>query len=88
MERRNWSLEALKSLQYIDSLDSEQRANSLQKWVEEYLSNNYIEDFDLEISGLENLAELFYKNISFLKKHRNVMKSEINEYKKIRKFLV
>ena len=88
MERRDWSLRALKSLQYIDSLDAEERANSLQKWVEDYLVDNQIEDFQLELVELEMLSELFYKNISFLKKHRNDMKSEINDHKKIREFLL
>jgi len=88
MERRNWSLKALKSLQYIDSLDSELRASSLEKWVEEYLGNNQIEDFDLKINDLERLSELFYTNISFLKRYRNEIKIQLNEHKKIKKFLV
>lgn len=88
MERRNWSLKALKSLQYIDSLDQEQRASSLQKWVEEYLVDTNIEDFNLEIDHLKTLAELFYKNITFLKKYKKNMKSEMDEHKKIREFLV
>ena len=88
MERRNWSLKALKSLQYIDSLEADQRASSLQKWVEDYLVNNQIEDFDLELKDLETLSELFFKNISFLKQHREKMKIQIDEQKKIREFLV
>ena len=88
MERRNWSIKALKSLQYIDSLDAELRASSLQKWVEDYLVDNHIEDFNLELRDLENLSELFYKNISFLKQHREEMKTQIDEHKKIREFLV
>ncbi len=88
MERRDWSIKALKSLQYIDSLDSDLRASSLQKWVEDYLVDNHIEDFNLELKDLENLSELFYKNISFLKHHREEMKTQIDEHKKIREFLV
>ena len=88
MERRNWSIKALKSLQYINSLDAELRASSLQKWVEDYLVDNHIEDFNLELRDLENLSELFYKNISFLKQHREEMKTQIDEHKKIREFLV
>jgi hypothetical protein len=88
MERRNRSIKALKSLQYIDSLDSEQRASSLQKWVENYLVDSQIEDFDLELRDLETLSELFFKNIAFLKKHREEMKTQIDEHKKIREFLV
>jgi len=87
MERRNWSLKALSELKYIDSLDSELRAESLQKWVESYLSRNKIEDFDLNIQDLNSLSELFYKNISFLKNHRNSMKEAIDNHKKIREFL-
>lgn len=88
MERRDWSLKALKSLQYIDSLDSEQRASSLQKWVEDYLVNHQIEDFQLELIELEQLSELFYKNISFLKEYRKDMKWQIDNHKKIREFLL
>jgi len=88
MERRDWSIKALKSLQYIDSLDAELRASSLQKWVEDYLVDNHIEDFNLELKDLENLSELFYKNISFLKQYREEMKTQIDEHKKIREFLV
>ena len=87
MERRNWSLEALSELRYIDSLDSEIRAESLQKWVEQNLANNTIEDFDLDIKDLNILSELFYKNISFLKNHRKEMKEQIDNHKKIREFL-
>jgi hypothetical protein len=88
MERRNWSLEALKSLRYIDSLDPEQRASSLQKWVEQYLMERKIEEFDLELQDLKNLSELFYKNIDFLKQHRIDMKFQIDQHKKIREFLL
>ena len=88
MERRNWSLKALKSLRYLDSLESDEKAIALQKWVETYLMNNQIEDFNLELKDLETLSELFYKNISFLKNHREKMKIQIDEQKKIREFLV
>ena len=87
MERRNWSLEALSELRYIDSLEPEQRAESLQDWVTRYLSNSDITDFNLELKDLNVLSELFYKNISFLKKHRKNMKDQIDNHKKIREFL-
>jgi len=87
MERRNRSLEALSSLKYIDSLDDDLRAKSLEDWVERYLTEIQIEDFDLELFDLEALSELFFKNINFLKQHRINMKSEIDDYKKIREFL-
>ncbi|RLA83888.1 MAG: hypothetical protein DRG78_03000 [Epsilonproteobacteria bacterium] len=87
MERRNRSLKAFRSLQYIDSLDSGLKAESLQKWVEEYITDTKIEDFDLELSDLKILLELFYKNISFLKEYCSSMKYQIDNHKKIREFL-
>ncbi|PIF04637.1 MAG: hypothetical protein CSA86_01265 [Arcobacter sp.] len=88
MERRDRSLKALLELRYIDSLDSDMRASSLQSWVESYLQNgNKIEDFDLDIQDLNSLSELFYKNIIFLKEHRESMKQTLDTQKKIREFL-
>ena len=87
MERRNRSLEALKELSFVDTQDDELRASLLDKWVNTNLVDFKIEDFDLELKDLEKLHELFYKNISFMKKHRNDMKLEIDNYKKIREFL-
>ena len=87
MERRNWSLEALSELRYIDSLDPELRAESLKDWVQKHLTVNNISDFDLEIKDLNSLSELFYKNITFLKNHRKEMKKAIDNHKKIREFL-
>ncbi len=87
MERRNRSLKALANLKYINELDADLRAESLKSWVEENLSQNKIEDFDLDINDLNILSELFYKNISFLKAHRKDMKSQIQNHKKIREFL-
>lgn len=87
MERRNWSVEALSKLKYIDSLELEDRAESLKDWVELYLTDNHISDFDLELTDLNSLSELFYKNIVFLKNHRINMKKEIENHKKIREFL-
>jgi hypothetical protein len=89
VERRNWSLEALKGLQYIDSLDEgELKAQSLSNWVDKYLSNGHvIEDFDLELSSLKTLEELFFKNIRFLKEHTQSIKNNLDNHKKIKKFL-
>ena len=87
MERRNWSLKALSELKYLDSLDSESRAESLKDWVEKYLTDNDISDFDLALKDLNSLSELFYKNITFLKNHRKDMKKAIDNHKKIREFL-
>jgi len=87
MERRNRSLKALSELRYVDSLESDEKAESLKSWVITYLSESKIEDFDLPIDDLNALAELFYKNILFLKQHRKNMKYEIDNHKKIREFL-
>jgi len=86
MERRNWSLKALQELQYIDTLDDNDRAVSLKKWVESNI-DNATESFDLELKDKKVLSELYYKNITFMKQHRNNMKQEIDNHKKIREFL-
>ena len=40
---------ALSELTYIDSLDSFEKADALVTWYQDYLTNNKIEDFDLEL---------------------------------------
>jgi len=87
MERRNRSLEALNELSYIDSLDAELRASLLDKWVDTNLVDSSIEDFNLKLDDLKRLHELFFKNINFMKQHRDDMRLEIDNYKKIREFL-
>ncbi|RDX34845.1 hypothetical protein DZA35_01025 [Arcobacter sp. HD9-500m-PIT-SAG03] len=87
MERRNRSLEALKKLIYINSLDSNDRAKALIVWVESYLPNDGIFDFDLELDDLKQLAELFYANISFLKKHKEDTRNELLRTQKMKKFI-
>lgn len=87
MERRDRSLEALSTLQYIDSLDSNLRADSIVRWIDKYLTDTKIEDFSLDIDRSKELLELFSKNISFLKLHREEMKHQIDNHKKIREFL-
>lgn len=87
MERRDWSVKALKELIYIDSLDSRERADSLVRWHNKYLEENVIEDFDLELSDLKQLKELFFKNINFLKNHKESSRLELIEMKKIKRFL-
>ena len=49
MERRDRSLKALSELNYIDSLDSFEKADSLVNWFNEYLKDESIEAFDLEL---------------------------------------
>jgi len=87
MERRNWSLEALKKLNYIDSLEAYDKAYSLQLWAEEYMNDNFLSNLDLENKELKSFSELFYKNIEFLKIHKQSIYNEINQNKNIKKFL-
>ncbi|MBD3840589.1 MAG: hypothetical protein IE909_01675 [Campylobacterales bacterium] len=88
MERRNRSLKALNRLVYIDSLDNEAKAQFLTSWVADHLMDGKkIEDFDLELKDLQKLHELFYKNIKFLKHHREDLKKELASMKDIKKFL-
>lgn len=87
MERRNWSIKALKELIYIDSLDSSDKADSLVRWYNKYLIENVIEDFDLELNELKNLEELFFKNINFLKNHKEESRLELIKMKKMKRFL-
>lgn len=87
MERRNRSLEALAELIYIDSLDSYEKADSLVRWHKKYLSDEKITDFDLERSDLKKLLELFYKNINFLKEHKEETRKDMVSNKKMQRFL-
>ena len=87
MERRNRSLKALSELRYVDSLDSYEKADGLVRWFKEYLTNEKIEDFDLELEDLKKLQELFYKNIKFLKKQKDETKEELANIRKVQKFL-
>lgn len=87
MERRNWSLKALNELTYVDSLESSEKADALVRWYENYLTNNTIEDFDLELKDLEKLQELFFKNINFLKAHKEETRLELVKMQKMKRFL-
>lgn len=87
MERRNRSLKALEELIYIDSLDSNERADSLITWYDEYLSNDEISNFDLELEDLKKLSELFYKNIDFLNKFKEKTRQEMVQNRKMQRFL-
>ncbi len=86
MERRNRSLEALNSLIYINSLDDEQRANDLVFWARTYLTSD-ISDFDLELSDLKKLSELFFSNILFLKDYKDKTREDLSEITKMKKYL-
>ena len=87
MERRDWSLKALNELIRVDSLESSERADALVRWHEEYLGQNRIEDFDLELADLKRLEELFFKNITFLKEFKETTQEELKQTQKLRKFL-
>ena len=88
MERRNWSLEALSKIQYIDSLDDDLRAQQLEKWINLYLVKYSINDFDLSTDQFKTLQELFYKNNSFLKKYIVKFKTQVDDNQKIKEFLL
>lgn len=87
MERRNRSLKALEELIYIDSLDAYEKADALVLWHNKYLLNEEITNFDLEQEDLEVLFELFYKNINFLKEHKEQTRKDMVENKKLQRFL-
>ena len=87
MERRDWSLKALDEFKYIDSLDANEKAEQLQYWVKKYITITPIEDLDLTYEELKTLEELFFKNIKFLKKHQESIKTELDKNKKIKQFL-
>ena len=87
MERRDRSLKALKELVYIDSLDSFEKADAIVRWFDTYLKDDSIENFDLELTDLKRLEELFFKNINFLKNHREETRQEIIKMQKMKRFL-
>ena len=87
MERRNRSLKALKELIYIDSLESFTKADALVVWYDDYLKDDTIENFQLELSELKELEELFFKNINFLKKQKEEAKDELAKIQKMKRFL-
>ena len=87
MERRDRSLKALKELIYIDSLDSFEKADALVKWFDDYLKDDSIENFDLELNDLKRLEELFFKSINFLKNHKEETRQELVKMQKMKRFL-
>ena len=87
MERRNRSLKALNELIYIDSLDSFEKGNALANWYNDYLSENSIEEFDLELRDLKTLEELFFRNINFLKEIKEETRQELIRIRKVKNFL-
>jgi len=87
MERRDRSIEALEGLIYIDSLDSYERADALSRWYDKYLLNKEVTDLDLTQKDLKKLLELFYKNINFLKEHKEQTRLDMIENKKMQRFL-
>ncbi len=87
MERRDRSLKALKELVYIDSLDSFEKADAIVRWFDDYLKDDSIENFDLELYDLKRLEELFFKSINFLKNHKEETRQELIKMQKMKRFL-
>lgn len=87
MERRDRSLKALKELVYIDSLDSFEKADAIVKWFDDYLKDDSIDNFDLELDDLKRLEELFFKSITFLKNHKEETRQELIKMQKMKRFL-
>ncbi|PLY08651.1 MAG: hypothetical protein C0626_12410 [Arcobacter sp.] len=87
MERRDWSLEALKRLTYVDSLEDELRAEGLKSWALTYLETTEITDFDLTHEELLKLRELFFKNANFLFNYREDILTELKTISNVKKFL-
>jgi len=87
MERRDWSLEALKRLTYVDSLDDELRAEGIKSWALTYLDTNDISDFDLTHNELLTLRELLFKNTNFLYDYREDILKELKTISQMKKFL-
>lgn len=87
MERRNGSLKALERLNYIDSLDDDERADLLRDWTQAYLDDRFIKSLDLHPEELIRLSELLARNITFLNNYRMQIKTDLENSKAIRKFL-
>ena len=49
--------------------------------------NDSISDFDLELEDLKKLQELFFKNINFLKAHKEETRLELVKMQKMKRFL-
>ncbi len=87
MERRNRSLEALKRLIYVDSLDDEQRGEGLKSWASTYLDTTDVTNFDLTREELLKLRELLFKNANFLFTYREHILEELKSISQMKKFL-
>lgn len=87
MERRDWSLKALEELNFIDSLDDDERAEGLRRWTANYLAIDGMQSLSLNAVQLNRFAELMQKNIYFLKQHKDNIKAQIDQSRAIRKFL-
>ena len=88
MERRDRSLKALKELIYMDSLDSFEKADAIVRWFDDYLKDDSIDNFDLELDDLKKLEELFFKSINFLKNHKEETRQELIKMQKMKRFLM
>ena len=88
MERRNRSLESLNQLRYLGSLEPEDRAEMLSIWVETYMDDVSIDNLELSSDEINELSEMFFKNIAFMKEHREYIKEQLDSHNKIKQFLV
>lgn len=86
MERRDWSLEALKNLQAVDSLENDERAQAIKRWALKYLNSTDVTDYDLNHNELLKLQELLYKNRNFLVNHSDEVLNRIKDISKLKKF--
>ena len=86
MERRDRSLKALYQLIYLDTQDDEVRAKLLVKWSKDYISDDFLDNLDLDTNNLKKLSELFYKNINFLKTYKDALKIDLKNHDKMKKF--
>ncbi|MCJ8328050.1 MAG: hypothetical protein MJK08_13225 [Campylobacterales bacterium] len=88
MERRNRSIKALDELKFISYLEEDEKAQRLILWANKYLEKGNINDFDLELKDLESLSELFYSNLEFLNIKKDKTKDELDQSKKLKKFML
>ncbi|MDX4012752.1 hypothetical protein CRU86_05000 [Aliarcobacter skirrowii] len=87
MERRDWSLKLLSELNYINSLDSYEKADAIVAWYQDNFTNNKIEDLDLKLDDLKRFEELFFVNLNFLKEQKEIARQDLNNLKKMKNFL-
>ena len=68
-------------------MDSFEKADAIVKWFDDYLKDDSIDNFDLELDDLKRLEELFFKSINFLKNHKEDTRQELIKMQKMKRFL-